>query len=619
MSDSNGESPGLRVLCPHARECGGCPLIEQSYPAQLDRKRERVREALARYPELASVTVGALSEASPVEGYRTRAKFAVGPGGSIGMYTDDHAVVDIPECRVIPGSMREALQRLRAHARREDRALPALVASADGGALRAVDLRAVIEPAPNERGKPRERLMLTLVLDRNRATLDDARAACEALAHEGVASVCAVSWHDGRSPQLLGAEPEIFAGPRAVRDLIGDGAVWLHASPGSFAQAHRGTSALIHRLVRQSIEAAVPERRRARVLEMFAGSGALGLSLARAGMNVCMVESFAPAAEAALDAAREQRLEGVLAFAEDATRFAREEARRANRYDAVVVNPPRRGVDRSALAAIGALAPTLVVYVSCDPETLARDLSTLRDHGYAVMGRAQPFDMIPLTEEVETVVVLRRQVEDERKGVAVVHRDERLAVFDGGSGVRARALDWARSRMRWRECVAIAGAAEDESGLLALARSPGDAVAIEREGVVGEVVCEAWVKSIVRDKGSIERAAGRTREARTKYKRLAVVGGHSKVRLTIERGDTGTARVHMAGVGHAVLGDAVNGERGTNVFVRERMALDRAALHVTALSVREAEGSLELSAKPSGDLALLDARLGRRELGDRAR
>lgn len=613
MSDSNGELPDVRVRCPHASECGGCPLIEQSYPAQLDRKRERVREALGRYPELAAVTVAALSGASPVEGYRTRAKFAVGRGGSIGMYTDEHAVVDIPECRVISASMREALQKLRAYARREDRSLRALVASADGGPLRAVDLRAALEPARDERGEPRERLMLTLVLDRNRASLEDAREACESLAHEGVASVCAVSWHDGRSPQLLGAAPEIFAGPRAMRDLIGDGAVWLHASPGSFAQAHRGTSAAIHKLVRQSLEAALPERRRARVLELFAGSGALGLSLARAGMNVCLVESFAPAAEAALDAAREQRLDGVLAFADDATRFAREEARRANRYDVVVVNPPRRGVDRSALVAIGALAPSLIVYVSCDPETLARDLSTLRDQGYAVLGRAQPFDMIPLTDEVETVVVMRRQIEDERKGVAVVHRDERIAVFDGGSGVRARAIEWARSRMRWRECVAIAGAAEDESGLVVLARSPGDASAIEREGVVSGVVCEAWVKSVARDKGSIERAAGRTRDARTKYKRLAVVGGHSKVRLTIERGDTGSARVHMAGVGHAVLGDSANGERGTNVFVRERMALDRAALHVSALVVRDGEAALELNAKPSGDLALLEARLGRRE------
>jgi 23S rRNA (uracil1939-C5)-methyltransferase len=594
------------VHCVHARACGGCPLIERPYGEQLVFKRDRVRAALALYPAHAKVEVAAPRGAEAIEGYRTRAKFAVGPAGAIGMYAEGHAVVDVPACRVVSDAMRVALDHLRAAAKAKGE--PALTAAADGGALRAVDLRSVRDPSD----PARELLTLTLVLDRRRATVEDASRACEDLYHQGVAASCAVSWHDGRSPQLLGAAPEVLAGPRALRDVVGQGDLWLHVSPGSFAQAHRGTSAAIHALARSALSAVVSERRRARVLELYAGSGALGLSLARGGMNVTLVESFAPAADAAVDAAREQRIEGVRVFAEDAARFAREEACRGERYDAVVINPPRRGVDRGALEAIGALDPTVVLYVSCDPETLARDLATLRDAGFAVMGGAQPFDMIPLTEEVETVVVLRQLRGEERAGVSVVHRDERLVVLDGGSGVARRALEWARRELRWRDAVAFGGAGDDESGLTLVARTAADAQAIERERIVSDLRAEAWVKSVARDKGSIERPALGVRDARTRYKRLAVVGGHSKVRLVIERGDTLTARAHMASLAHPVLGDSAHGERGTNVFVRERMALDRTALHVSAVTVRDGDATLALSAASSGDLALLEARLGRR-------
>lgn len=606
--DPNPPQADRLVRCEHARECGGCPLIERSYGEQLQRKTDRVREAFALYAPLARVSIASCRDARELEGYRTRAKLAVGRKGAIGMYTAEHAVVDIPRCRVVSEGMRAVFERLRALATDRESGV-ALRASVDGGALRAVDLRAVREPEARDR----ERFVLTLVLDRARASLEDGRAACEQLVAEGLVATCAVSWHDGRSPQLLGGAPEVLAGPMALRDLAGTADLWLHVSPGAFAQAHRQTAADIHALAREALSAVHSERRRARVLELFAGSGALGLSLAKIGMFVTLVESFAPAADAAIDAAREQRMDGVRVFAQDAAQFAREEAKRGERYDAVVVNPPRRGVDRGALEAIGALAPTLVLYVSCDPETLARDLCTLGDQGYVVMGGAQPFDMIPLTDEVETVVVLRRRELEpgQAAGVSVLHRDERVAVIEGGAGVRARALAWARSAMRWRDCVVYTGASEDESGIVVLVRSPGDAKAIDREGIVSDVVAEAWVKSVAREKGSIERPV-RERDARTRYKRLAVVGGHSRVRVMIERGDTRTARAHLAGLGHPVLGDSTHGEKPTNVFVRERMGLDRTALHVRSVTVRDGAHTMVIDAQPPGDFALLEARLTRR-------
>lgn len=596
------------VRCPHARPCGGCPLIDRPYDAQLERKRERVRESLARYETLASIEVLSPHAAAPIEGYRTRAKFAVGAGGTIGMYAREHAVVDVPECKVLSTTMRDALASLRARLK-APAGSRALVARADGGALRAVDLRAVRAPtSPSQ-----ERLLLTLVLERGRCDDAEARAACEALVRDGVVACAAVSWHDGASPQLLGATPEVLAGPRSMRDELDDDGLWSYAAPGSFAQAHRATAAAIRRSLRHAIEREREARAGpARVLELYAGSGALGLSLAKAGMDVTMVESFAPASSAAEDAARAQGIQRARAIAIDAARFARDEARRGERYDAVVINPPRRGVERAALDAIAALEPAVVLYVSCDPETLARDLATLRDAGYAAE-EALPFDMIPLTDEVETVVVARRTSEA-APGVREVYCDERLAVLDGGAGVRVRALQWAARVPRWSEAVAIAGADGDESGLVVVARALTDARSITDEPMIESLRCEAWVKSIARDKGVIERRTRERREARTRYKRAKIAGGHSEVRLVIERGDTGSARAHLAQLGHPTLGDEQHGDRATNAFARERLGLDRTALHVRAIDLRVDGVTRTLRARDAGDLALLEARLRRRSI-----
>jgi 23S rRNA (uracil1939-C5)-methyltransferase len=603
-----------RVGCAHASACGGCPLLSLTYGEQRARKRERVREAFARYDALGSVTVGATEGVREIERYRTRAKFAVGAGGAIGLYEPDHGVTDIPGCRVVTERTAKALEQLRGILR-DDRGGWALRVWADGGALRALDVRTARDPRRGDMGG--ESLQVTLVLERGRASREEARGACERLVSEGVCESAAVSWHDGRSPQLLGLGAEVLAGEVRLRDAVGEGRVWQHVAPGAFTQAHRGTAAAIHRWARERLAALVGPGRAGRVLELYAGSGALGLALAKEGAEVTLVESYALGAEAARSAAAAQGLAFVRVFAEDAARFARDEARSARQsgeeargYDLALLNPPRRGVDRAVLEAVASMGPAGVLYVSCDPETLARDLATLAAEGYAVEGEARPFDMIPLTEEVETAVLVRR---GKRPAPRVLARDERVLVCDGPSGIRGLARSWARARVEgWKGAVALGGADEDESGLVAIARSVQDAEALVREGALGAVACEVWVKSIPRAKGAITRAAGTVADARTRYHRAAVVGGHASLRVAIERGDTGTARVHLQAIGHPVLGDGARGDRGTNAFMRERMGLDRRALHVSSMEVRVGSEVQALQARASGDLALLAARLARR-------
>ncbi|MBL8678743.1 MAG: RsmD family RNA methyltransferase [Myxococcales bacterium] len=605
------------VRCAHAAPCGGCPLIDLRYSAQLAHKRAKVREAFARFAETATIDVRPCVGADEIEAYRTRAKFAVGADGSIGMYRDAHAVVDVPECRVVSVATREALTKLRARVRDASARTPALTPAADPsakGALRAVDVRSVREPPPKDKPS-RESLMITLVLERSRATDDDAREACEWLVRERIAKSAAVSWHNGQSPQLLGQAPIVLAGPPSLRDVAGVGDLWLHATPGAFTQAHRGSAASVHALVRAALRERFSDAdARPGVLELYAGSGALGLSLARDGWKVTLVESFEPATESAHDAAKLQRMKSVRVYAEDAARFTRVAVAKRGRsaktpFGVVVVNPPRRGVDRAALVAIGALEPAAVVYVSCDPETLARDLATLASAGLEPLW-AQPIDMIPLTDQVETVVLLARGSSE--RGASKVHYEDRAqCVIEGASGVRARALAWAQKTRRWSSAVAVAGADGDESGLVVIAATEAVAKSMATRGVVERTGCTAWVKSIPDERATLDRAT-KLGPSRAAFEREEVLGGHSRLSVTIEQGSTQTARAQLAAIEHPVLGDDTFGQRGTNLFAREVLALDRCALHVREISLQIEGQSRSFCAADSGDLALLGARLSRR-------
>ena len=113
-----------------------------------------------------------------------------------------------------------------------------------------------------------------------------------------------------------------------------------------------------------------------RVLELYAGSGALSLALAEAGATVLAVESFAPACERLSRAAREQRL-SLEVQQGDAGVVAQALSQQGQRFDVVVVNPPRRGLDVQVREAVAHLGPQRMAYVSCNPATLARDLAHL--------------------------------------------------------------------------------------------------------------------------------------------------------------------------------------------------------------------------------------------------
>lgn len=617
MSDEATPSP--TVHCEHARACAGCPLIEHDYAEQLRRKQARVRAAFADYPSLASLELRPIEAASPITGYRGRAKLMVSPHGAIGMYgRGDHDVVDIPGCRVLAPALAAVAAALRALLIDPPEALRPLLAPLDataGGALGAVDLREV----RGARGDA-PAVLVTLVLQRDRAAPRDVliRAGAQLRSLLPATIGLAANLRDAASPQVLGPVTLVLDGASHAEDAIGPS--YHVASFGSFVQAHRHQAARVHTHVERELRPSRSASQPLDVLDLYGGSGAIALALARQGHRLTMVESFAPAAESARRAATAQGLASFEVRSGDAAGIARALADAGSRYDAIVVNPPRRGISASAREAIARLGAERLVYVSCDPDTLARDLAQLGRLGYASRA-ALPFDMIPLTDEVETVVTLQRASPTPPQ---VLYEDEDLLVVDksahepiGSSQDDAGSLlERTRGLGGPREAPlrAVVALETEASGLCFLARTE-QAAALWQTALAetGRLIHLVGVRGALPTKGVIQRPLGdhgRAHPARTRYRRVASLGGHTLVRAVAEGHGIHQMRRHFAYIGHPVLGDARYGHAATNRYFEEKMGLDRSFLHLGRVEVEHPRtgARLTVEAPLPGELRLVATR-----------
>ena len=587
--------------CVHSARCAGCSLLGLSLAEQLEHKRGSVSEAFAGYHTLQQIAVAPVVGAAPMLGYRTRAKLVVSESGAIGLYERaSHTVVDIPQCRVMHPVLLEVVAAIRARAPR---------------GLTGLDARLVHEPDETQRGS-RPGVLLTL----NGGT--EAQPALRELAHalsqysqlRGIALRV-----QGATPnRLLEGSPTLVEGEAVVRDQLRSDGPFHYATFGSFVQAHAGQAAAIaHFIVQRLTGSLAPERMR--VLELFAGSGALALELCSRGLEVCAVELYAPALAAAQRAAREQRL-ALACRAGEAEQAVREILARGETFDVVLVNPPRRGLSSSLRALLPRLNAHALVYVSCDPQTLARDLSDLALRGWAVR-EAQPFDMIPLSSGVETVVVLGRA---DPAPIPVLYEDAQLLVVDKPPHLPTTP-DAAHetSLLRRLQCerglptlTAVHRLDVGTSGVCLFAKQHDAAHALAERLRAGEKHYLALVRGSVHAKGTVRaalREQGKTRPAVSRYTRVSREGTHSLVRVRPEQGRTHQVRKHMAAIQHPLLGDGRYGDAASNRHLEHRHGLDRAFLHAARVVLAPTGGSeaLVLEAPLAADLCAVLASLRR--------
>jgi len=233
-----------------------------------------------------------------------------------------------------------------------------------------------------------------------------------------------------------------------------------------------------------------------------------------------------------------------------------------------------------------------VAYVSCDPETLARDLDHLSRLGYATAS-LRPLDMIPLTDEVETVALLRRaglplpRIAYETSELLVVEKGPHEPItpqgeYAGSLLSRVRRIPGAES------AVPVQRLDVGTSGLVTFARRAELVPRWDRAlaSSTTRIIYVAAVRGVTPSKGAITRDLredGKLHAARTRYRRLAVAAGHSVLRVVPEQERTHQVRRHFAAIGHPVLGDDRYGHTMTNRYFEEKNGLDRSFLHCVRL------------------------------------
>lgn len=590
-AEQGGAGVAAALDCPHAERCPGCPLIRLPYAEGLARKAGRLAAAVAHYPELAHVSLGAgVLAASSFHAYRLRSKL-VSDDRHLGLFAaGSHDVVDIPGCRVQAPELLAASAALRS-------LLPLEVP------LRGVDLRLC------DSG-----VLVCLVT----AGSPDPEALqrVQRLLASAVPSMCglAINVAEPGSVQLLGPELRVLAGPAAVQHTLVSGAPWHYASHGAFTQVHAGQTERLHERIEALASRKLEGLAGRRVLELYAGSGALALRLASRGASVTAVEAFAPARERIVLAAREQGLT-LEAGQGDAEAYLADLARRPGPLDAVLVNPPRRGLSSSVRTALAALAPRLISYVSCDPATLARDLAHFQLLGYGAAD-IEAFDMIPLSEAVESLVLLGpepspapRLLYEDEASLALYKRPFEPTTPQGEH--HQSLLERARRGLQLPALTPVHRLDAGTSGVCWFARRPEQVAALAAALEQGEKTYVALVRGVTRAKGKISRPlleAGKPRTAVTRYRRVRVVAGHSLLELSPEQGRKHQLRRHMASIGHPILGDVRYGQAPSNRHFEHRYGLDRPFLHCSVLRLPLASGSVEIRAPLSGDLAaVLDA------------
>jgi len=576
--------------CPHGKLCGGCAFLGVPYAEQLSHKHAFVQRSLARYPKLADLKLDAVAGARPTQAYRARAKLVFGKDGALGLFErDSHTVVDIPECRVLS----PVVARVVAAAR----GIWSPATPLDGLDVRLVD----------------DGVLVTLIAPQG-TPIADLRRLAEALrrAASEVRSVAA-SVRESGAATMLGTGHVLLSGDEvSTHHLLAEGPYHL-AAHGAFTQAHIGQANAAH----ERIEQALRELGANRVLELYAGSGALALRLAAAGFAVTAIEAFGPALAHVERAAREQKL-ALRTVTGQAERVLRDFDAQAERFQALIVNPPRRGLSGEVRRRASELAPDAILYMSCEPATLARDLSHLSELGYGAE-RVWPFDMIPHSAAVESLVVLRRSAPPKAK---LLYEDERcLAVLKSGYEPVAPEAGFEHSLLaRVRE---LPGASEavpltaqrldqDSSGVCLFARSKAALPALEQAYRNGMQSFVALCRGVTHKRGHIRRPVregGRAVSAGTRYLRESVQGGHSLLTVWPEQANPPQLRQLLLGIGHALLGDTRFGDPASNTYFEHRHGLDRSFLHCSAVTLISESTHVTCEAPLPGELSAVLASL----------
>ena len=397
----------IRWNCPVAAKCGGCQLTRLSYAEQLQWKQQRVTELLDGICEVRPI----LGMDDPFH-YRNKvhAVLSVDKAGKpiSGVYAmGTHRVVPVRHCLI--------------EDRRADRIIQTIVAMLPAYKLRIYNEythRGFLRHILIRTGHVTGQIMVVLVA--TSLEFPGKKAFVQELIqrHPEITTVV-LNCNQRETSMVLGTKEITLYGEGYMEDeLCGKR---FRISPQSFYQVNAKQCEILYRTAIDAAQLTSAET----LLDAYCGTGTIGLCASDGCKQLIGVELNADAIRDAKENARRNGVENARFLCDDAGRFMQKLAKEGNAPDVVMMDPPRAGSDQKFLQSLLMLKPKRVVYVSCNPETLARDLRVLVDGGYRAEW-ATPVDMFPGTEHVETVVLLSH-----KKADSYIHIDVEFGEGEG--------------------------------------------------------------------------------------------------------------------------------------------------------------------------------------------
>ena len=386
----------INRACPVAKLCGGCNFHHMDYEEECRLKADRVLQALNRIggAQLDSLPI---TPAPTTESYRNKAQYPVASAPNGRCYAGffkggTHQVVENRRCLILPQEA-DAVKDVVIDHMNQYR-LTAYDETTHTGLVRHIYVR---------QGAVSRQILVCIVINGKR--LPREQALLQRLQKIPGFATLVLSINTKRGNTVLGDEFVTLYGPGYIEDTLCG--LNFQLSARSFYQVNHHQA---QQLYRCAIEAAGITRQDT-VLDLYCGVGTISLIMSQAAGRVIGVEVVPQAVEDARENARRNGIENAEFLCADAGAAALELEKQGIRADVVVVDPPRKGLNVDAIEALVRFAPRRLVYVSCDPATLARDVAALKEHGFTLQ-KAQAFDLFPRCAHVESVVCLTKHQQE---------------------------------------------------------------------------------------------------------------------------------------------------------------------------------------------------------------
>ena len=403
----------MKYNCPYDKKCGGCNLLKHDYAEQLKIKKAALAKLLAPYGRLTEV----LGMDEPLH-YRNKvhAVFTTDRKGNVisGVYEEGtHRVVAVDNCLIENEKADEIIATIR-------KLIPSFKLKVYDEDRRTGLFRHVLIRTAHSTGQ----IMVVLVLSGTMFPSKNNFVKALLKEHPEITTIV-MNINDKRTSMVLGDREQTLYGKGYIEDVLCGNT--FRISPKSFYQVNSVQTEILYN---KAIEFAGLTGNEM-VIDAYCGIGTIGITAASymagqaggKGGNVIGVELNADAVKDAIANAKRNSMDNIRFYCDDAGKFMTKMAANGQRADVVFMDPPRSGSDETFLNCVARLAPKKIVYISCGPDTLARDLGVLKKKGYRVE-KMVGVDLFPMTEHVETVVKLSLKKDTPKIEVTMEPDDE---------------------------------------------------------------------------------------------------------------------------------------------------------------------------------------------------